>query len=358
MSAALLAVAAAQLALALLLVLLLAGTRLRRERRERREDAWTAAATEALRAWLLGAPADAFAARLSDMPRATAIETLVLLAGEHVPAPRRGELAGALRGERWVERTVAEAGSRRWWRRLRAARLLEVAATRADAPLVRALLDDAHPAVRVAAVGCLAGAECPALVAHVVDGLAAQPDALRLHVSTLLRRAWQPAAAAAVARLDPDADHRTLAACLQLLVLLGGAVAPAPVLALRAHPAPAVRRGVAAVLATAFHPAVEGALLALLHDAEADVRAEAARALGAQGGLPGGGAAVARLEQALGDVRWTVRLQAGIALARLGAPGRAALRGARTRVDRAARDTALLASGLSEGALADLAAAS
>ncbi|MCW3016357.1 MAG: rane protein of unknown function, partial [Solirubrobacterales bacterium] len=75
-----------------------------------------------------------------------------------------------------------------------------------------------------------------------------------------------------------------------------------------------------------------------LADADAGVRAAAARSLGAAGHWTAAG----KLRRALGDPAWEVRRAAGLALRALGAPGEVLLRQALSDEDRFARDMARL----------------
>jgi HEAT repeat protein len=89
----------------------------------------------------------------------------------------------------------------------------------------------------------------------------------------------------------------------------------------------------------------------LASDRAATVRATAARSLGQLGA----GTAAPVLAPLIADPVWGVRLRAALALAQVGERGRAALRAAREGTDRYARDMATLVSGLSDGAVLELA---
>ena len=65
--------------------------------------------------------------RLAAFPAATVVGYTSFFVRGNVPAERREELAVALRGARWVRRAIASARSRRWWRRLEAARAIALA---------------------------------------------------------------------------------------------------------------------------------------------------------------------------------------------------------------------------------------
>jgi len=91
----------------------------------------------------------------------------------------------------------------------------------------------------------------------------------------------------------------------------------------------------------------------MMRDSDWRVRAQAARALGAVGAND----AVAELSNGLADRSWWVRFRSALALAQLGEAGRRALRVARERPDRFAADMASMVSGLSDGAVMELAEA-
>jgi HEAT repeat protein len=102
-----------------------------------------------------------------------------------------------------------------------------------------------------------------------------------------------------------------------------------------------------------MHADAEAVLREMMKDDDWRVRAQAARGLGALGAT----AAIADLSNALLDRAWWVRFRAALALAQLGEAGRRALRMGRERVDRYAADMASMVSGLSDGAVVELAEA-
>jgi HEAT repeat protein len=102
-----------------------------------------------------------------------------------------------------------------------------------------------------------------------------------------------------------------------------------------------------------MHPDAEAVLRDMMRDTDWRVRAQAARGLGTIGATE----AVADLSSALADRSWWVRFRSALALAQLGELGRRALRIARERPDRFAADMASMVSGLSDGAVMELAEA-
>jgi HEAT repeat protein len=326
--------------------------------------AWVAAATPGHAAAALRAAVPALRA----LPPGDALRVLVHVADAQLPAGAGAALGAALRGEPWVRAAVAGAGARAWWRRLEAARLLALTGTAADAPTVRALLADPHVAVRCAATRALGAAADGALVGDVVRALPAQPASLQRLQAGALRAhadAAEPALVACLAGAGADggADRgagRTPAASdLRAWAALAAALqrprAAAALLPYADHADAEVRAEVVRALGRCPSPAGVRALAERLGDPAPAVRAAAAQAAGQLG--PVGVRLVPALAQRLADDDGAVRLGAALALAQAGEPGRAALRAARAHDDRRARDTALFAAGLSDGALLELAAA-
>lgn len=322
----------------------------RRRRDVRRGSAQLA---DVLHAWQVGGPVEPLVALLAAMPPREAVARLTTLSAQRIGAGDRARLGDALADAPWVRTTVARARSPFWWHRLEASRLLAVAARPDDAPRVARLLADRNVAVRIGATACLDRLRLPVLIAQTVRALGVQPEALRRLQIETLRGHWREVEGTLVPLLRADAAPRELAAHLALAAAVGTPGLVPAVLALRAHPAPEVREGVARALATAFSPAGVGALAELLEDDEAAVRARAAQTVG------GFGAAalwlIPRLTVMLADRVWAVRFRAALALAGMGERGRAALREARAMPDRYARDMATAISGLSDGAVGELA---
>jgi HEAT repeat protein len=90
----------------------------------------------------------------------------------------------------------------------------------------------------------------------------------------------------------------------------------------------------------------------LVHDEAWPVRAQAARSLG----MIADPKTIPALRESLRDLEWWVRLRAGLALMRFGAPGRNALLEAEVGAHAEARAMAGLILGLSSQALAEYAA--
>ena len=223
--------------------------------------------------------------------------------------------------------------SRRWWRRLHAARVYtllqgagspigqllddrawEVRAEAAqwvaldptDANLARlvAMLDDAHPLPRFAAKDSLRriGRRAADPLASLLSTVSGEQGAAALEVATAVAT---PAMLAPAVRLAEDELGETRTRAAALLAVLGGEEAVA-------------------------------ALERLLDDPDPDVRAAASVALGRLGHWP----AAAKLAAHLGDESWEVRRAAALALRELRGPGVVLLRRALDRDDRFAADIA------------------
>jgi HEAT repeat protein len=140
---------------------------------------------------------------------------------------------------------------------------------------------------------------------------------------------------------------------IALAEILGDARCLAPLVAFSNHPAVEMRISAARAIRRYMHPDAEAVLREMISDSDWRVRAQAARGLGAVGASQ----AVSALSFALADRSWWVRFRSALALAQLGETGRRALRIARERPDRFAADMAAMVSGLSDGAVMELAEA-
>jgi HEAT repeat protein len=304
---------------------------------------------EAMRAWALGAADEGpLLARLSALPPPAAVDALVAWVAR-VPGERWAALAALLAQEDWARAVRAEAAAPRWWRRLEAARLLAATATPQDVPLVLALLRDAHPAVHVAAVGAVERVPDPLLVSAALDRLADLTPTVHAYYGAALQRSRVVLVDLLVARLQPATP--AVARYAEFAARLADPGLRIALTALATHPEAEVRVQAARALGGYPHPESVAALLELLRDAAWEVRAQAARALGRLGDPR----VVAALRSALEDPEWWVRLRAALALGRYGAAGRDALVHAETGPGPLARQMARLVLGLSPQALAEFA---
>ena len=337
-----------------LLVLLVFVNRARRILRARRATAAANRVQEPLQHWLLGTgTATDVASALRRLPEREALDQLTLHVAGRVAPEHLGQLSRALREDRWVRRILSQASSRLWWRRLDAARLLSVVGSMRDVGLLRALLADEHAAVQAAASICLTRIGDRTLIEHVLDTLHTRSPIVRVFQLRILRETWRHTVPALLARLQPLAPLARLHVWIALAEQLGDSHCFAALLVFRNHPVAEIRISAARALRHYMHPDAEAALRDMLKDDDWRVRAQAARGLGALGAT----AAVSELSGALLDRSWWVRFRSALSLAQLGESGRRALRAARERTDRYASDMAKMVSGLSEGAVVELAEA-
>ncbi len=328
----------------------------RRERLLRRTVQVTrgrARLSQPLAQWLVGAgPVDEVVRTLRALPRETALAFASELYDVRVPIALRGTLGAAMRDEPWARWALSGAESRRWWRRLDAARALGIVGTPADADELAPLLDDEHSAVRLAATQALSAVASPSLVRRAVAHYPNQPLAVRLFTTSTLRLVWELAEGPLREFLtDHAATGRDVAAWLALAESLSLPGLRAAVAPLVTHQDPEVRAAAARALRRYPHRESVEAVVKLLGDPQDFVRAASAQALGALRAAE----AQSALERGLGDSGWWVRFRCAMALALLGEPGRAALRRARQSPDAFTRDLALMTSGLSEGTVLELA---
>ena len=350
----LIVVALSQFAFFALLVLLLFVNRARRLRRAKRAALAERDVAEPLQKWAVGLAGVAeVRAALRRLSPDDALEQITLAAASKVAPQQLAELARTLREERWVLRALARSSSRWWWRRLDAARLLNVVGGSRDRALLRRLLADPHAAVQAAATACLPRLGDAALISHVLDTLHSRSAVIRVIQIGVLRRAWKDTVPALLQRLVAGAPVAKLEVWITLAESLGDSRCLSALVGLRHHPLGQVRISTARALRRYFHPDAAAVLREMITDDDWRVRAQAARALGAIGAA----SAVPELAIAIRDQSWWVRFRAALALAQVGEPGRRALRMARELPDRYAADMAAMVSGLSDGAVTELAEA-
>ena len=338
-----------------LLLLLIFVNGARRNYRTQRIASSSNRVAEPLQRWLLGfGTATDLASVLRRLPERHALDQLTIHVAPSVPPAQLAQLARSLRSDRWVRRMLAQATSLWWWRRLEAARLLAVVGTARDHGVLLELLADRHAAVQAAATTCLTRAGDAALVEHVVDTLHTRSPIVRLFQLRILRENGRHTIPALLERLVPVAPAARLRAWIGLAESLADSRCLAPLIALKNHPAAEMRiRAARAYRQYVNDPVIETALRELMRDGDWRVRAQAARGLGALGA----GEGVPELTTALTDRSWWVRFRSALSLAQLGDAGRHALRIACERPDRFAADMAGLVSGLSDGAIVELAEA-
>ena len=104
---------------------------------------------EPVQRWLVGnGDAREVATMLSTLGAEQALEQAIIIATSRAAPTQREEFSAAIRDAPWVRAVLARSQSRRWWRRLDAARLLAIVGTPRERDLLRKLLADPHPAVQ------------------------------------------------------------------------------------------------------------------------------------------------------------------------------------------------------------------
>jgi len=352
--AVLVLIAALQLAFIMMTLALLLVTRLRGSRWRAREDDAEISLAEPLQRIMLGDDrGEALAAALGRLRRDAATREMISIGGTRLSPEQRAGLALLVRRAPWVQQTLAQAPSRKWWKRMEAARLLVMVCDKGDVGLVERLVTDMHAAVASAATGAISGCANSSLVSAIVGGLPFRPASVRLQQCNALRSHSALANDAVVVALSRPASVAQLRAWIQLAEVLATPEALAAVVPLASHADREVRTSAARALRSCFSAEGAEAVSGLLKDEDWRVRAAAARAVGAlnvRGAIP-------MLSEAMHDESWWVRFRAGLALADLSMAGRAALEEAQGSPDPFARDMATLIRGLSDGSRLDLTSA-
>ena len=348
----LLVMAVAQSLFLVLLAVALYLNRGRTRGRRARADHAAEVITAPLREWLIagGAPTALLDAMRSLDPDDAAI-ALLRVASSRVPPEQAVQLAAAMREEPWVERTLARATSPFWWRRMTAARLLAMAGVAKDVPSLRQLLRDPNDAVQVIAGAALNRIADNDAIDEVLDRLPARPQFVQVFLFSILKSQSAVTAPQLRDRLSTDTDLRNLRCWVAFADVLATPELLDPLCALGTHADVEVRFGVAKVLRNYYHPRSAQALTALLSDVDANVRTRAAQSLGSIGASE----AVGQLSAKLNDPDWNVRFRSSVALAQLGDRGREALLQLRDSPDKYAAQMATLITGLSPGAVSEIA---
>lgn len=349
--AVLVVVAALQLAFILLTLILLFVTRLRGTRERAQDRNAHLYLAPALRQVMLGDDrGEALADALSRLRPDIAISEMMEIGGSRLSFEQRRSLASLVRRSRWVERALRQGSSRKWWKRMEAARLLGMVCEEGDEHLLQRLLTDKHPAVASAATAAIGDCASAPLVRAVVSELPSRPPAIRLQQSNALRSHADLATAAVVECLSRPAAAHAVRTWVQLVEVLATPPALAAVVPLVTHPDVEVRTSTARALRSYFSPEAVDAVTLLLGDEDWRVRAAAARAVGALNVID----AIPLLSASMRDEAWWVRFRAALALADLSEEGRSALGDIRNSPDEYARDMATLVCGLSPGSRLEL----
>ena len=293
---------------------------------------------------------EAIARDLHRMPRLIAAHQMERLGGSTIAREQLALLAGRVRTDAWVRKTLAGATSRRWWKRLDAARLIPMVYEQGDREVLGALIADDHPAVAAAAIAGIAAHADAQLVHTIVRRLPGVPPTLRMQQMHGLKHHSEIVSPLLVQMLGQDLTPPEVQVMVQLGELVATPQVFTAIVNLSAHPCAEVRAAVARALRSAFVPGAAQAARFLLNDSDWHVRAAAARAI--EGLLVTN--AVAALKQALSDEEWWVRFRAAGALASLGEPGAVALEEVIVSDDPYASEMAIAIGGLSPANLLDV----
>jgi len=350
---AVLAVMAVAQSLFLLLLAFALGVNRKQSRRHRHG---IAAATRSVAAplseWLVrGGPPTTLLTALRALPPSDAIEVLLRVAVSQVGGDDAASLSAALREEPWVAGGLRKARSAFWWRRLEAARLLAFVGDRRDQKVLQRLLNDRSSAVQVVAGRALGRVGSADAVSTMLERLPDQSRFVQLQQMAILKREWTMVSPLLQRKLETEPVPMRLLVWIALADALGTVDLFESLCALYGRPDARVRLAVARALRNYYHASSAAVLCSLLGDSDARVRARAAQSLGALGSLD----AVGPLSRRLTDRDWSVRFRCAIALAQLGEPGREALRAARAGDDRFAAEMATSVTGLSAGAINEMA---
>jgi hypothetical protein len=292
------------------------------------------------------------AAELARLPRQVASRQLRSIVVSQLALEQRQLLAERIRQAGWVERTLAEGRSRFWWKRMEAARLLNVVMSEKDIPLLGSLVQDRNAAVRSAAAGAVAVYADAALIRNLIGGLSGSASTLRQQQMRALRSHSSTATEIVVENLATEKLPAQICALVLLAEVLGTPRALAATVPHAGHPDAEVRATVARALRSCFSPESVEAARVLLHDSDWRVRAAAARAIGSLKDE----IAIPDLKRALSDASWWVRFRSALALGSFGEDGEEALATAAISADSFASDIAVVVGSLSESARIELSA--
>jgi HEAT repeat protein len=343
----LLVIAAVQAALFVGLLVVIILTRWVRTHRRERLVAPQGEFEHAMQSWMLGnVGADWVLARLARLPPPIALD-LVAHYAARIPPDQWRKLAQPLSQAAWARKLRNGAGSRRWTRRLDAARMLAVTAQPGDAAVLIRLLGDPNAAVVISAMAALERVVTPGLVGAALARLATLPKSLQVYLAAVMRRVH-----GLVPALDKLLSGPRDRAGLEVYADLAGRLADPglrrSVTALHDHVDQEVRTAVARALGGFPHDETVNVLRLLIADRVWTVRAQAVASLSRLGDTD-----VGLYREALRDAAWWVRLRGGLALAKAGASGRNALLSAEIGAHVPAREMARFVLGLAPGALAE-----
>jgi HEAT repeat protein len=280
---------------------------------------------------------------IQDLPLDAAVATLTELV-QSLGGAARERLRRVAAAAGVTHRVEAWSNSTRWWRRLRAVRLLTQ--LRMNPEAISQFLDDPHPAVRAAAADAAVGSLTPATVDRLLDMLDDDDPLCRFAAKAALMSGGRHTTSALLAYLADGLAPRPREA-LEVASALAEPALVNPALLHSVAGGPPTRCAAAHLLARAGGAAATQRLGELLGDPHPKVRAAAAHGLGNLGHW----SAAPALARAMADPDWAVRSAAATALRRIGAPGRIYLRQAARSGESPASDVAEQVLALPEAAM-------
>jgi hypothetical protein len=319
--------------------------------RVRRYGAQSAQAAAVIQDWLGGQlPSEDLRTVLDSLDYHTLASFLLGLSTQRA-GEEWGRLASELRATEWFAQLCLRARSRLWWRRLAAARLITDLVTDEHDGLMKVLLEDSRPAVRIAAADVVDHSRSEELVQVVFDMAASSQAVVRGHLLELLSRNRAMLEPIIATRLCRDSDDSALSLTIDLAGAIGVPRLQPAILPHGSSPVPEIRIATARALASYPHPRSSSVLLRLLSDPRWEVRTQAAASLGTIGAVE----ACEALGTAIRDESWWVRFRAAVALRAIGPEGRRVLEEVDGASEPFASDMAAYVIGLEESVVLDLA---
>jgi hypothetical protein len=226
-----------------------------------------------------------------------------------------------------------ECADRRWWRRLRAVRLLS--GVGGGERVLPRMFDDPEPLVRAQVAEWASGTPTRRRIDRLCEMLNDPVKLCRHTAADSLLRIGAPAVPVLLEHLQKSSGESALFA-LRVAVDLSDARFLPAAQRLADSPSAEVRRAVARLLGRLGGDESSLRLMSMLDDEDPEVRAAACAALGALGYWP----AAARIAQQLHHPAWIVRRTAAVSLRRIGSTGMLLLRHALNDADAFAADAA------------------
>lgn len=291
---------------------------------------------------------------ISDLAKAVdqeSFDTVALLIqrfAASTPPKEWEELVDPLRSTRWFRLLVEKYyPSRRWWKRLIAARAFASIGTQDDVEIAKALITDKHPAVRLAAIAIIKRLTDTQLLEDALVQAINARRVVRQYMFDNLISVGKPLSNVLQKRIAQPSSLFELRDLIRLAGALEDPLLIPGLLQFADHEDSGIRAELARALGRKSAAGHVSELRTLLRDPAWEVRTRAATSLG----LTGNDQCVHDLEAVLTDGNWWVRLRAAIALRLLGAAGSKILEDASGSSDRYASEMATYALQLTDDAV-------